>query len=93
MDSKIDIIKYVPSGVCARLITIAIKNDIVQGVEFMGGCDGNLKAISILIYGMTIDEVVAKLEGNTCGPKPTSCTDQLAKALIEYKSKKLVVQN
>ena len=74
---------YRTRGVCAREITFDITDGIVSGVSFMGGCDGNLKAISKLVEGMEAEKVIAILEGNTCGMKPTSCPDQLAKALKE----------
>ena len=92
MDSKIDIFKYVTQGTCSKLITVAIKDDILVDVEFLGGCNGNLKGISTLVKGLSIDEVINKLQGIPCGNKPTSCHDQLAKCLIEYKSKKLVTK-
>ncbi len=74
---------YRTRGVCAREITFDINDGIVSGVKFMGGCDGNLKAIAKLVEGMEAEKVVSILEGNTCGMKPTSCGDQLAKALKE----------
>ena len=92
MDSNIEIIKYTTYGTCSKLITVAIKNDVVVDVEFLGGCNGNLKGISTLVKGLSVDEVIEKLQGITCGPKPTSCPDQLAQCLIEYKSKKLVTK-
>ena len=92
MDSNIEIIKYATYGTCSKLITVAIKNGIVADVEFLGGCNGNLKGISTLVKGLSVDEVIEKLQGITCGPKPTSCPDQLAQCLIEYKSKKLVTK-
>lgn len=70
-------------GVCSREILIELDGDKVASVEFHGGCDGNLKAISKLIKGMTVEEVAAILEGNTCGPRPTSCADQLVHGLRE----------
>lgn len=74
-------ISYRTQGVCARNIDIETDGDTIESVKFHGGCDGNLKAIGILVKGKKIDEVVSLLEGNTCGPKPTSCGDQLARAL------------
>ena len=74
---------YKTRGVCAREITFDITDGILSKVKFMGGCDGNLKAISKLVEGMEAKRVVELLEGNTCGLKPTSCGDQLAKALKE----------
>lgn len=72
---------YYPSGVCSRQINIELDGDRIENVEFIGGCNGNLKAISKLIKGMKVDDVVDLLEGNTCGPRPTSCADQLTKGL------------
>lgn len=92
MDSKIDVFKYMTQGTCSKLITIAVKDGILLDVEFLGGCNGNLKGISSLVKGLPVDDVIQKLQGITCGAKTTSCPDQLAMCLIEYKSKKLVVQ-
>jgi uncharacterized protein (TIGR03905 family) len=74
---------YTPRGVCARNIHVALSDDAqtIEGVEFTSGCNGNLKAISKLVAGKNVDEIVAVLEGNTCGGRPTSCADQLTKAL------------
>lgn len=74
---------YTPQGVCARRIDVELNGDVVESVAFQGGCDGNLKAVSKLVKGRTVDEVAALLEGNTCGPRPTSCADQLVRALRE----------
>lgn len=77
-------IKYTPIGVCSKQIDIEIDdNGIVQNVEFFGGCNGNLKGIGALVKGMTVEDVIAKLENIKCGYKSTSCPDQLAKALKE----------
>ncbi len=75
------IISYVPKGVCAHKFTIHLSDGVVQRVEVEGGCDGNLKGISELVAGMRAEDVVSRLEGLTCGRKPTSCPDQLANAL------------
>lgn len=72
---------YTPRGVCSREIRIDLDGDNVSRVEFVGGCDGNLKAVSRLIKGMTVEEVAAALEGNTCGRRATSCADQLVRGL------------
>ena len=72
---------YKTQGTCSRSIEIEIENDRVVDVNFVGGCNGNLKGISSLVKGLTVDEVIEKLEGITCGFKGTSCPDQLAKAL------------
>ena len=80
---------YKPSGVCAQNINFDIDGDKITNVSFLGGCNGNLKAISKLVDGMTVDEIENKLLGNTCGFKPTSCADQLAKAVRQaYESAK-----
>lgn len=76
--------EYEPQGVCAMQISFDIDDDKrITNVEFYGGCNGNLKAISKLIDGMTADEINEVLQGNTCGRRPTSCADQLAKAVME----------
>ena len=72
---------FTPRGVCSQLINITTDGDTIESVAFMGGCNGNLKAIGKLVAGRPIDEVAGILEGNTCGYKPTSCADQLARAL------------
>ena len=74
---------YTPHGVCSRAIHVELDGDTVSHVDFVGGCDGNLKAISKLIQGMTVDQVAEQLEGNTCGRRSTSCADQLVHALHE----------
>ena len=76
---------YKTKGVCSSTITFEIENDVVQSVQFMGGCNGNLKGISSLVVGMRIDDVIERLEGIRCGFKSTSCPDQLALALKEAK--------
>ncbi|MBC2890512.1 MULTISPECIES: TIGR03905 family TSCPD domain-containing protein [Gordonibacter] len=72
---------YTPRGVCSRAINIELDGDRVSRIEFVGGCDGNLKAVSKLVQGMTVDEIAAQLEGNTCGRRSTSCADQLVRGL------------
>jgi len=74
--------EYRTRGVCSTRIYFDIDQDRrVHNVRFDGGCDGNLKAVGILVEGMRAEEVIAKLGGNTCGGKSTSCADQLSKAL------------
>ncbi|MCR5083277.1 MAG: TIGR03905 family TSCPD domain-containing protein [Parasporobacterium sp.] len=68
-------------GVCAQLIKFKLDGDVVSDIEFMGGCNGNLKAISKLLDGSKVDYIEDKLLGNSCGGRPTSCADQLAKAV------------
>lgn len=70
-------------GVCSRAIHIDLADDgkTIENVSFEGGCNGNLKAIGRLVQGKSADEIAEVLAGNTCGPRPTSCADQLSKAL------------
>ena len=72
---------YKTRGVCAREIDFNLDGDVVSDISFLGGCNGNLKAISKLCDGMTVEQIEKKLKGNTCGERPTSCADQLAKAV------------
>lgn len=74
---------YTTKGVCSRQISFDIDNDVITNVKFVGGCDGNLKAVSKLVDGMTVDKIESILRGNTCGFKTTSCADQLAIAVRE----------
>jgi len=78
---------YNTTGICAKEINFDLQDGIVRNVKFNGGCPGNLQAISSLLEGMPADEVVKKLKGITCGAKTTSCTDQLATALLEQMKK------
>lgn len=72
---------YKTQMVCSQLITFDIDGDKISNIVFTGGCNGNLKAISKLVDGWTVDKIESYLSGNTCGFKPTSCADQLAKAV------------
>ncbi|MDE7213183.1 MAG: TIGR03905 family TSCPD domain-containing protein [Anaeroplasmataceae bacterium] len=75
---------YETKGTCSRKITFDLdENGNLHNVCFLGGCNGNLKAIGKLVEGKPAEEVVRILEGNTCGPRATSCADQLAKAIME----------
>ena len=74
-------IDYKTKGVCARQMIIEVEDGVVQGVQIIGGCHGNLQGISALVKGMKAEDVIARLEGICCGPKSTSCPDQLAQAL------------
>lgn len=73
--------EYKTSGTCSQRIFFEIENGKLMNVQYLGGCNGNLKGISSLVEGMDVSEVIARLEGTTCGMKNTSCPDQLAKAL------------
>ena len=76
---------YTTQGTCSREIYFEIEDGKVKNVSYLGGCNGNLKGIGALVEGMDVDEVIARLEGTTCGGKPTSCPDQLAQALKKAK--------
>lgn len=80
---------YTTKGTCSRSIVLEIADNKLVNVSFIGGCNGNLKGISALCIGMDIDDIIAKLEGIKCGFKNTSCPDQLAQALISYKTDNL----
>ncbi|MEG0895828.1 MAG: TIGR03905 family TSCPD domain-containing protein [Oscillospiraceae bacterium] len=79
-------INYKTSGVCSKNIELTIENDIIKNVYFEGGCNGNLKGISLLVKGKNAKEIANTLRGSTCGNKSTSCPDQLAKAIDKYYS-------
>ncbi len=77
---------YNPVGVCSQQITIDINDDeTINDIQFLGGCNGNLKGIAALAKGKTLDEIINALKGIRCGMKGTSCPDQLAKALEQIK--------
>ncbi len=73
---------YRTQGICSTQINLDVEDGIINYVEFMGGCNGNLQGISRLVKGMSCNDAIARLEGIRCGYKVTSCPDQLAKALI-----------
>ena len=79
--------EYKTKGTCSQMIFFEIEDNKVYNVSFMGGCNGNLQGIGKLVEGMDIDEVIQRIDGIHCGPKPTSCPDQLATALIKAKAK------
>jgi len=81
-------ISYKTKGVCSRQIDLEIENDIIVGAKFIGGCSGNTQGVAALVIGMSVDEAIKRLRGIKCGPKSTSCPDQLAIALEEYNTKK-----
>lgn len=76
---------YKTKGVCAREIEIELDGEYVKSVHFVGGCNGNTSGISSLVAGMKIDDVIKRLRGIDCRGRGTSCPDQLAKALEEFK--------
>ncbi|MBP5453638.1 MAG: TIGR03905 family TSCPD domain-containing protein [Lachnospiraceae bacterium] len=79
---------YKPTGICAVGIDYEIEDGKVMDVKFTGGCDGNHKGLNGLIKGMKVEEAITRLKGITCGPRNTSCPDQLARALEDYLVKK-----
>ena len=76
---------YKTQGTCSREIHFDVENNKLKNVSFVGGCNGNLKGIGLLVEGMDIDEVIKRVEGVSCNGRPTSCPDQLARALKQYK--------
>ena len=74
-------ITYRPKGVCSRLMRVEVEDGIIRQVEVQGGCSGNLQGISRILVGMPVQQAIERMEGVRCGGKPTSCPDQLAKAL------------
>ena len=79
--------EYKTKGTCSQRILFEIEDGKLHNVQYIGGCNGNLKGIGSLVEGMDADEVVTRLEGTTCGFKATSCPDQLAKAIKEALNK------
>jgi uncharacterized protein (TIGR03905 family) len=77
--------EYKTKGTCSQRILFDVENGKVKNVQFIGGCNGNLKGIAALVEGMDMDEVIARVEGVKCGMKSTSCPDQLAQALKSAK--------
>ena len=77
--------RYLPSGVCSTEYTIDIEDDIIRDVVIVNGCQGNLRGIRSLLIGMNINDVIEKFQGITCGRKPTSCPDQISRALKAYR--------
>ena len=78
--------KYTTKGVCSREIDVEIVDGKLHNVKYLGGCHGNLQGISALVEGMSVDEAIQRLKGIKCGFKATSCPDQLAQALEQYKA-------
>ena len=75
--------QYKTKGTCSQMIYFDVEDNKVKNVQFMGGCNGNLKGIGSLVEGMPLEEVISRVEGIKCGMKSTSCPDQLAQALKE----------
>ncbi|MGN0374045.1 MAG: TIGR03905 family TSCPD domain-containing protein [Butyrivibrio sp.] len=75
---------YTTKGTCSREIRFEIEGDTIKHVEFVGGCSGNTQGVARLVEGMKVEDAISKIEGIKCGPKSTSCPDQLAWALKGY---------
>ena len=74
--------RYTNHGTCSRETLITLNEDhTIESIQVMGGCNGNLKGISSLLQGMKAEDAIARMEGTTCGPRPTSCPDQIAQNL------------
>ncbi len=78
-------IDYRPRGVCSARMRVEVEKGVIQSLQVQGGCSGNLQGISRLVEGMEVAEAIRRLEGIRCGFKSTSCPDQLAQALKQYK--------
>lgn len=78
--------QYKTKGTCCQMIYFDIEDNKVKNVQFLGGCNGNLKGIGALVEGMDVEDVISRVEGITCGMKKTSCPDQLAQALKAAKA-------
>lgn len=78
-------LKYRPRGTCSTMMEVSVDDGIVTEVKITGGCNGNLQGISKLVVGMPVDDVISRLSGIRCGPRSTSCPDQLAIALSKCK--------
>ena len=77
--------RYKTKGVCSQEITFDVQDNKLTNVQFVGGCAGNTQGVARLVEGMEVDEAIRRLDGIRCGGKPTSCPDQLAQALKQYK--------
>lgn len=77
--------RYIPQGVCSMQMIFEIDNGIIKKLKIIGGCPGNTVGVSRLVEGRTVEEVIEMLKGIPCGKRQTSCPDQVAKALEQYK--------
>lgn len=73
---------YITENTCSQLISLDLDGAVVHNITFTGGCNGNLKTTSLLLEGWTVNQIHEKLSGILCGRRPTSCSDQLAKAVV-----------
>ena len=81
-------ITYKTKGVCSRQIDIDIEDGVIVKAQYTGGCSGNTQGVAALVAGMTVEEAISRLKGIHCGPRSTSCPDQMSKALEEYLANK-----
>ena len=79
-------IQYRPKGVCSQLMIVEVEEGVIQSLQVLGGCSGNLQGIARLVAGMRVEDAIQRLDGIRCGSKPTSCPDQLAQALKQISS-------
>lgn len=77
--------QYKTQGTCSRMIDLEVEGDKIKKVCFTGGCNGNTQGVARLVEGMNINDAISRLSGIRCGNRPTSCPDQLARALQQYK--------
>lgn len=84
--------EYKTKNTCSTLIEMDVNDGVITNVKFTGGCNGNLKCIPRLIDGMKAEDIAAKLSGVTCGLRPTSCGDQLSKAVLAAKEAELAAR-
>lgn len=77
--------RYQTQGTCSTAIDVEVKDGIIESVKFIGGCNGNTQGVSALVKGMPVDEAIRRLKGIKCGFRPTSCPDQLARALEQLR--------
>ena len=81
-------ISYKTQGTCSRQIDIDIEDGVIVKAQYTGGCSGNTQGVAALVAGMTVEDAISRLKGIHCGPRPTSCPDQMSKALEEYLANK-----
>ena len=74
-------VEYTTKGTCSRKIIVDVEDGIVVNCRFEGGCSGNTQGVAALVIGMKVEEAIKRMKGIKCGPRPTSCPDQLARAL------------
>ena len=81
-------ISYKTQGTCSRQIDIDIEDGVIVKAQYTGGCSGNTQGVAALVAGMTVEDAISRLKGIHCGPRPTSCPDQMSRALEEYLANK-----